>query len=128
MEIFQVLGVGLVALMLYLILQEQKSNTGIFVVITFGVLVFLYVMDKMAVILNTLLNVSADAGVNVIYLTAIFKIIGIAYLTEFVGQLCRDAGSGALALKIEFAAKVMILALAMPVLQAILQSILQLLG
>lgn len=128
MEIFQVLGVGLVALMLYLILQEQKSNTGIFVVITFGVLVFLYVMDKMAVILNTLLNVSADAGVNVIYLTTIFKIIGIAYLTEFVGQLCRDAGSGALALKIEFAAKVMILALAMPVLQAILQSILQLLG
>lgn len=128
MEIIQVLGVGLVALVLYLILQEQKSPVALMLVMAFGAAVFLYGLSHIAVILDTLLTVSLDAGVNGIYLTTIFKILGIAYLTEFVAQLCRDGGSGALALKIEFAAKIIILTLAMPVLLAIIQSIVQLVG
>lgn len=123
MSIFQVLGCGFLTLVLWLVLQQYKSNLSIFVVIAFGVLIFLSVAGQLQNLLQTLLQISEQAGVNVIYLTTIFKIIGIAWLTEFLSQVCRDAGSSALAVKLEFAAKMAILLLAFPVLTAVLESI-----
>ncbi len=123
MSIFQVLGCGFLTLVLWLVLQQYKSNLSIFVVIAFGVLIFLSVAGQLQNLLQTLLQISEQAGVNVIYLTTIFKIIGIAWLTEFLCQVCRDAGSSALAVKLEFAAKMAILLLAFPVLTAVLESI-----
>ena len=123
MSIFQVLGCGFLTLVLWLVLQQYKSNLSIFVVIAFGVLIFLSVAGQLQNLLQTLLQISEQAGVNVIYLTTIFKIIGIAWLTEFLCQVCRDAGSSALAVKLEFAAKMAILLLAFPGLTAVLESI-----
>lgn len=123
MSIFQILGCGFLTLVLWLVLQQYKSNLSIFVVIAFGALVFLGVAGQLQSLLQTLLQISEQAGVNVIYLTTIFKIIGIAWLTEFLCQVCRDAGSSALAVKLEFAAKMAILLLAFPVLTAVLESI-----
>ena len=123
MSIFLVLGCGFLTLVLWLVLQQYKSNLSIFVVIAFGVLIFLSVAGQLQNLLQTLLQISEQAGVNVIYLTTIFKIIGIAWLTEFLCQVCRDAGSSALAVKLEFAAKMAILLLAFPVLTAVLESI-----
>lgn len=123
MSIFQVLGCGFLTLVLWLVLQQYKSNLSIFVVIAFGVLIFLSVVGQLQNLLQTLLQITEQAGVNVIYLTTIFKIIGIAWLTEFLCQVCRDVGSSALAVKLEFAAKMAILLLAFPVLTAVLESI-----
>lgn len=127
MSIFQILGCGFLTLVIWLVLQQYKSNLSIFVVIAFGALVFLSVADQLQGLLQTLMKMSEQAGVNVIYLTTIFKIIGIAWLTEFLCQICRDAGSSALAVKMEFAAKMAILLLAFPVLTAVLESILTIL-
>lgn len=127
MGIFQILGCGFLTLVVWLVLQQYKSNLSIFAVIAFGALVFLSVADQLQGLLQTLMKMSEQAGVNVIYLTTILKIIGIAWLTEFLCQVCRDAGSSALAVKMEFAAKMAILLLAFPVLTAVLESILAIL-
>lgn len=123
MSIFQVLGCGFLVLVLWLVLQQYKSSVSVFVVTAFGAIVFLSIAGQLQNVLQTLMRLSEQAGVNVIYLTTVFKIIGIAWLTEFFCQVCRDAGSSALAVKVEFAAKVAILLLAFPVLTAVLESI-----
>ena len=92
--------------------------------VAFGVLIFLSMAGQLENMLQTLLRMSQEAGVNVIYLTTILKMTGIAWLTEFLCQVCRDAGSGALAVKLEFAAKIAILLLAFPVLAAVMESVL----
>lgn len=123
MSIFQVLGCGFLVLVLWLVLQQYKSSVSVFVVTAFGAIVFLNFAGQLQNVLQILMRLSEQAGVNVIYLTTVFKIIGIAWLTEFFCQVCRDAGSSALAVKVEFAAKVAILLLAFPVLTAVLESI-----
>lgn len=123
MSIFQVLGCGFLVLVLWLVLQQYKSSVSVFVVTAFGAIVFLNIAGQLQNVLQILMRLSEQAGVNVIYLTTVFKIIGIAWLTEFFCQVCRDAGSSALAVKVEFAAKVAILLLAFPVLTAVLESI-----
>lgn len=127
MSIMQVLGCGFLTLVIWLVLQQYKSSLGIFAVTAFGVLVMVQIADSLQHIIQTLLQVSVQAGINTAYLTTMIKMIGIAWLTEFLCQTCRDAGSAALAVKIEFAAKVSILLLIFPVLMTLLHAIIAIL-
>lgn len=83
-------------------------------------------MDKISAILAVFRELANKAEVNLIYVTTIFKVVGIAYLTEFSAEICRDAGSSAIAAKIELAGKIIIITLAIPILVSILEAILQL--
>ncbi|MBP3624965.1 MAG: stage III sporulation protein AD, partial [Peptococcaceae bacterium] len=106
MDILQLLGCGFLTLVVYLVLNEYKSSVAIFVVTAFGVLVLMQSAGQLHTIINTLLELCVQAGVHTAYVTVILKMIGIAWLAEFLCQTCRDAGSNALALKLEFAAKI----------------------
>ncbi|MBR0448683.1 MAG: stage III sporulation protein AD [Peptococcaceae bacterium] len=127
MNIIQLLGCGFLTLVVYLVLQEYKSNTAIFVVMAFGILVLVQSTEYLQQIIDTLLAVCVQAGVRIAYFTVILKMIGIAWLAEFLCQICRDAGSGALAVKLEFAAKISILMMFFPILTELLHSIIAIL-
>jgi len=60
-------------------------------------------------------------------LTTILKIVGIAYIGDFGAQVCRDAGESAIASKVEFAAKVLVLIVALPIVVGLLETITRLL-
>ena len=123
MEIFQVVGLGLTAVILLLVLREQGSSLGMLVTLAFGILIFMLILDKIGAVLTVFQELGNRAGVNLIYVSTIFKVMGIAYSA----QICRDAGSQAIAGKIELAAKVIIMTLAIPILLAILEAIVALL-
>lgn len=127
MNIMQLLGCGFLTLVVYLVLQEYKSNTAIFVVTAFGILVLVQSTEYLQQIIDTLLAVCVQAGVRIAYFTVILKMIGIAWLAEFLCQICRDAGSGALAVKLEFAAKISMLMMFFPILTELLHSIIAIL-
>ena len=127
MNIIQLLGCGFLTLVVYLVLQEYKSNTAIFVVTAFGILVLVQSTEYLQQIIDTLLAICVQAGVRIAYFTVILKMIGIAWLAEFLCQICRDAGSGALAVKLEFAAKISILMMFFPILTEFLHSIIAIL-
>ena len=127
MNIMQLLGCGFLTLVVYLVLQEYKSNTAIFVVTAFGILVLVQSIEYLHQMIDTLLEVCVQAGVRTAYFTVILKMIGIAWLAEFLCQICRDAGSGALAVKLEFAAKISILMMFFPILTELLHSIIAIL-
>jgi stage III sporulation protein AD len=56
-----------------------------------------------------------------VYLKILLKMIGITYMAEFGSNLCRDAGSSAVAGQIEFFGKLLLLALSLPVLSSLLE-------
>ena len=57
------------------------------------------------------------------YLTALMKMVGITYVAEFSAGICRDAGFGALGSQIEIFGKLSILAVSMPILLALMETI-----
>lgn len=71
-------------------------------------------------------GIAANAKVNLVYLETILKIIGIAYIAEFASQITKDAGQGAIASKIELGGKILILAMAIPILTVMIETILKL--
>lgn len=71
-------------------------------------------------------KIATNANVNLIYVETILKIIGIAYIAEFAAQITKDAGQGAMASKIELGGKILILAMAIPILTVMIETIIQL--
>ena len=125
MEIVKVVAFAFIALFIVLILKERKQELAIQVSILAGIFIFLFLINKITIILQILQQLSLKANIDFIYLNTVFKILGIAYLSSFCSQICNDAGESSIGSKVEFAGKILILVLAIPILMAVLQSILK---
>ncbi|WLR53260.1 stage III sporulation protein AD [Bacillus tianshenii] len=127
MEIIQIVGIGLVAAFLALILKEQKQSFASLLVVFVSAAIFIFLVDKVYEIIHMLEKLALSANINMIYVETILKIIGIAYIAEFGAQITKDAGQGAIASKIELAGKILILAMAVPILTVIIETVLEML-
>ncbi|MBU3161377.1 stage III sporulation protein AD [Clostridium frigoris] len=125
MEIIKVVAFAFVALFIVLIFKGRRDDLAIQVSIAAGILIFLYMVSKLTIILGFLQTLANKANIDVVYLNTVFKILGIAYLASFCSEICRDAGQSNIAGKVEFAGKIFILVLAIPILMAVMQSILK---
>lgn len=125
MEIVKVVAFAFIALFIILTIKDQRSDLALHISIAAGIAIFLFMLDKITSILQLLQELALKANIDFIYLNIVFKILGIAYLASFCSEICKDAGQGNLASKVEFAGKILILVLAIPILMAVLQSILK---
>ncbi|WP_435925112.1 stage III sporulation protein AD [Paenibacillus sp. DYY-L-2] len=127
MEMIQIVGLGLVATVLILVIKEQKPMFAFLIAASTGIFIFLYLIGKIGGIIEVLEQLAESTGVQMIYLKTILKIIGIAYIAEFGAQIVRDAGQESIASKIELAGKVMIMVLAIPIISIIIETVIKLL-
>lgn len=125
MDIIQVVGLGLVVAVLAVVLRNNKPEMAVFLSITAGIIIFLAMLGKISSVIEVIKDLSARANLSMVYLGTILKIVGIAYIADFGAQICRDAGEGAVASKIEFAAKILVLVLAVPIVVAVLNSLIK---
>jgi stage III sporulation protein AD len=126
LEIIQIVGFGLVAAFLALVLKEQKANFAFLITLMVGAGIFLFLIDKIGQVITMLQRLAVNANVNMVYVETLLKIIGIAYIAEFGAQITRDAGQGAIASKIELGGKILILVMAIPILTVIIETVLTL--
>lgn len=126
MEIIQIVGLGLIATILILILKEQNSIFAFMLAIITGLIIFLFLIGKISEVIRLLERLATEGGINLIYLKTILKIIGIAYIAEFGAQITRDAGQGAIASKIELAGKILIMVMAIPIITVIIETVMNL--
>ena len=126
MEIIQVVGLGLLGTVLVILLREYVPEFSLQLSLLIGLLIFILILERVMIIVDSLENIASRAGVDLIYLDIILKIVGISYIAEFGAQLCRDAKVGIIANKIELAGKILIISLGIPIMLTILESIMAL--
>ena len=127
MEIVQVVGLAIVSVVLLLVIRQQRPEVAVLLGLAVGLAVFLMVAQRLAAVLDFLRDLASRAKVDSLYLNTILKIVGIAYMAEIGTQVCHDAGENSVASKVELAGKILILVLAMPIVMAILETILKVL-
>ncbi|NLH95741.1 MAG: stage III sporulation protein AD [Clostridiaceae bacterium] len=125
MEIVQIVGIGLVSTVILLILRRQKPEIAVLAGTAAGAVIFMIIAAKLSAVADLLEEYAARADISPMYFTAVLKITGIAYIAEFGAEICRDAGEGAIAAKIEMAGKVIIIALAVPIITSLLDLVLK---
>jgi stage III sporulation protein AD len=126
MEMIQIVGLGLIAAVLAMIIKEQKPVFAFLLVTFTGILLFLFLIGKIALIIQALEALALNSSINPVYLKTILKIIGIAYIAEFGAQIVRDTGQEALAAKIELSGKIIIMVMALPVITVIVETVIKL--
>ena len=126
MEIWQIVGLALIVTVISVVLKQTRPEIALQLTILAGASIFILVMSKIKVIVDLLQNLADQANISSYYLLIVLKIVGVAYLAEFGAQICRDAGEGALGSKIELAAKVGVIVLAIPIIVAITESLVRL--
>ena len=127
MDIVQIAGFGIVAAVLILTVKEQKANIAFLLAAFAGIVIFLSLIGMIEDIVGMLERLAVESNVNMVFFRTVLKIIGIAYIAEFAAQVVRDAGQEAIASKIELAGKVLIMALAVPIISVIVETVLKLL-
>jgi len=125
MEILQIVGIGIIATILAVVLRQQKPEYALQVSIVTGLLIFLFVITKLNYVVQVLSSLAERVDIDFLYFSTILKVIGIAYISEFGAQISRDAGENAIASKIEFGGKILIMVLAIPILTALLDLIIK---
>lgn len=125
MEIIKIVAFAFVALFITLTVKRNREDIAILISIVAGIMIFIFMISKLTIVINFLQSLSNKANIDVIYLDTVFKILGIAYLSSFTSEICKDAGESSIAMKVEFAGKILILTLSIPILMAVMKTILK---
>ena len=123
MTIIQIALRGACGTRLALQLKSGKREYGIYLSIAVSLVVFFCMSGRLSVIVDTINTISGYIKIDSTYINAMLKMLGVTYLAEFASGICKDAGYQTIAGQIEIFAKLSILALSMPVLTALLQTI-----
>lgn len=123
MEIAQVVVIGIIATIMVVFLKDQKPEIALQLSLAAGIVIFLFMISRLTVVVQALQEIALRINIDITYLNIVLKIIGVAYLASFGVEICKDAGQGSIAAKIEFAGKIIIISLAIPILMAVMDLI-----
>lgn len=118
-----IIGISAVALIFGLFLRQHNKTVSLILIIFACIAVFLESVSYLTYIIDTLSGMVSGLEETSAYLKIMFKVLGIALITQIISDLCRDCGESALAGQTEVAAKIFIVALILPLLQAVVKVI-----
>ncbi|HHU74038.1 MAG TPA: stage III sporulation protein AD [Clostridiales bacterium] len=123
MDMSKIAAVGIVSILLAIIFKKTREELSLYISIAACIFIFFWGLGKLEVILDAIKQIQKYININQSYVGILIKIIGITYLTEFSASLCKDSGYHAIGEQIELVGKLTILAMSMPILLAILETI-----
>lgn len=124
MDIFKIIGVGLIGGILSMTVKQYKKEYALLVALATVTVILFFTLDTLDTLETAISQISLiteKSGVDTRYFTAVMKVVGVAYITQFGAEILRDGGEGAIALKVELAGKVFILGLTLPIVTEFLE-------
>lgn len=119
----KIAAVGIVAIILAIMFKKGKEEYSLYISIAACVFILLWGIGKLEVIFDAIDQLQGYIQINKAYVDILIKIIGITYITEISASLCKDSGYQAISEQIELVGKLTILAISMPIMLALLDTI-----
>lgn len=127
MEAIKFVGVGLVTLIIVIVLKEYRKEFAIYAALIGGAIILFMSFDVIQEIIVFIEKFSKQTSYNSEFITLLLKITGISILIEYAVSICKDVGESAIGSKIDFAGKVVIISMSIPVISLTLTTLLELL-
>ena len=124
MSIGGILGIGLIGAFLAITVKATRPELGLAVGLATSCVIFAVILPEISSVLVGIEELSQTSGVDFARFGVVIKIIGIAYITQFSAEVIKDSGENAIAKKVEFAGKVMILVMIIPILKELILAVL----
>ncbi|MCL1963995.1 MAG: stage III sporulation protein AD [Firmicutes bacterium] len=124
MESLQIVGFGVASALLAMTLRRDRPEMALVVSLAAGLCMLIAVMGRLGEVIAAMSSLAARAELPSAILPLLLRVIGVASLCELGTQLCRDAGEGGIAAKIELGGKLIVLVMAMPVAMELIELVL----
>lgn len=119
MTVIKLCGIAVIGVCAALIMRAAKSELAMPVGVITGIIILASAISSMYPIVAFAEEISRENSYS-LYFSTVLKALGIGIAAQTAADICRDSGEGAVASKLEFAAKVGILLLGLPVVREIL--------
>lgn len=119
MTVIKLCGIAVIGVCAALIMRAAKSELAMPVGMITGIIIIASAISSMYPIVAFAEELSQENSYS-LYFSTVLKALGIGIAAQTAADICRDSGEGAVASKLEFAAKVGILLLGLPVVREIL--------
>lgn len=116
-------GIVIISLLLIIFLKESKREFAFILSLAVSVILFITLINDFQGIISAISNLSNSVENISNYISLLVKILCISLLSQFVIDLCRDAGENALASQTEIASKILILVMTLPLFESVIEII-----
>lgn len=123
MDIFRIIGVGLVGAIITVMLKQSKSEFSVMTVLATGMIILVLVLSSLQDVILAFNNIVAKSGISNSLFTGLLKIVGVGYVTEYSASMCNDMSCESIGKKIQFAGKIAIFLMALPIVTALIDTI-----
>ncbi len=120
--------IGITGVLLALQIKHTKPEYAVYLSVATGVFLLLLAAQRLEIVVESVRLIQNSISIQSSYIQVLLKIIGITYISEFASDICRDAGYSTIAGQIGIFAKLSILAISMPIVTALLDTIHSFLG
>ena len=114
---------GSTGILLALFLKETRPVFAVLISMASCMLIFFCAEEKLRYLSERLQQLQSYTNIKDAYVKILFKMIGITYIGQFSAGICKDAGYSAVAGQIEIYERLAVLAISMPILTALLETI-----
>lgn len=121
--IFKIIGIALIGAMIAVFLKERTPQFSMMVSLSTGIVIFLLVGENIREVVSQLKTMVASAGMESDSVRLILKICGIGIVAEYFTNVIADAGETAIAKKAEFAAKIIIFIMILPLVGKVVDTV-----
>lgn len=120
---FKVAIIAVCGVILAGFLKNAGSQLYIALSLAVSLIILFYISAKISDIITQIAYIQKYISFASEYLTILFRIIGITYITQFAADICRDNGNSAIAGQIELFCKVSIAAISMPLVFVLFETV-----
>ena len=124
-QVFQITALCLTVSLLTLLVKRGSGEVAMLLSLAAVVAVLLSVGEGLGELIHCLRTLGQRSGLPETLFLPLYKTVGIAWVVKAGGNLCRDAGESALAAVLEMAGSVCALVVALPLVQAVLDMLLE---
>ena len=115
--------IGIIAAILASFIKKERSEIAMMIGIGAGLIIFYFVLSQISIVIRFLSEMLDMVAIEETYFTQLLKMLGVAYVAEFASTICKDAGQQSIAGMIELFAKLSIVALSIPGLMFLVETL-----
>lgn len=128
MEILSLIGIGLVAAVLAVVLRQYRPEYAMLISLAAGVLILLQIAQNIVPVVEQVRAILHNTSMPAEYAAVLLKALGICFITQIACDTCKDAGESAIAAKVEMAGKAAVLVVSLPLFSQVLRTVYALIG
>lgn len=126
--IFKLIGIAIIGIITVVLLKSAKPEFAVFATIATGIVMVITMLSALRDVVLAFDKIVEKSGIDDRVFSAVLKIIGIGYLTEYSSSLASDAGCESIAQKLQFGGKIIIFLMSISIVSTLVDLVASLVG